>query len=70
MENNSGNIFDDRLRRMLADAEEMPSERVWLTARAMAPPMLPEPMRPKVYFMEITPVLYESILSSAAVCFS
>ena len=29
MENNSDNIFDDRLRRMLADAEEMPPERVW-----------------------------------------
>ena len=29
MENNSGNIFDDRLRQMLSDAEEMPPERVW-----------------------------------------
>lgn len=29
MENNSDNIFDDRLRRILADAEEMPPERVW-----------------------------------------
>lgn len=29
MENNSDNIFDDRLRRMLTDAEEMPPERVW-----------------------------------------
>ncbi len=29
MENNSDNIFDERLRRMLADAEEMPPERVW-----------------------------------------
>ena len=29
MENNSGNIFDDRLRQMLSNAEEMPPERVW-----------------------------------------
>lgn len=29
MENNSDNIFDDRLRRILADAEEMPPESVW-----------------------------------------